>query len=48
MKQQIDSGVFEGDALKTAQSAYQEVLERHNSLKNTLKNAKNAAKQFTE
>ncbi|MDD2982489.1 MAG: hypothetical protein PHQ74_03795 [Crocinitomicaceae bacterium] len=48
MKQQIDSGVFEGDALKAAQSAYQEVVGRHNSLKNTLENAKNAAKQFTE
>jgi RHS repeat-associated protein len=43
LRQQIDSGAFDGDALKAAESLYSEVQKRLDSLKNALNQAQQAA-----
>lgn len=46
MKTQIKSGALEGDALKAAQGALNDVTTQYNEIANTLNSARKAAKKF--
>lgn len=46
LRKMIDSGVFEGDALKAARSLYNRVNNRRNELRNVLQQARSAGSRF--
>jgi regulator of replication initiation timing len=48
LRTQIDGGVYDGDALKAAESLYKEVLGRQTQLKKVVTEAKNVAKEFKD